>query len=131
MAEKVPVPVVVTEKTYVGRVAFPATVPERLVEWLRFPDDVFACAPAMGLDRAAVDFVLAVLHGKWGLQADVDLPALAIRTGWKFPDMDRIVCDLIKKNYARLGDRLDLYRFWIVLLHVKGTRFVPGGNEEG
>jgi hypothetical protein len=126
MTDKITVPAVQVEKTHVGRVSFPATVPERLVELLQFPEDLMAHAPALGLDRAAVDFILAVLRGKWGLTATVDLQALAIKTGWKYPDMDRIVRELLDKNYARLNDRLDLYRLWIVVLHVKGIRFVAG-----
>jgi hypothetical protein len=30
------------------------------------------------------------------------------------------------KNYARFEERLDLYRLWAVVLHLKGTRFGPG-----
>jgi hypothetical protein len=36
------------------------------------------------------------------------------------------VRDLLAKNYARIDERLDLYRLWVVILHLKGTRFVPG-----
>jgi hypothetical protein len=41
----------------------------------------------------------------------------------QYAEMDAIVRDLIEKNYASLDKRLDLYRFWIVLLHVKGITF--------
>ena len=37
MSDPIPVPAIVIEKTYVGKVAFPASVPERVVEHLRFP----------------------------------------------------------------------------------------------
>jgi len=30
---------------------------------------------------------------------------------------------LVTKTCARLGKRLDLYRFWVMLLHLKGVRF--------
>lgn len=124
MAETIRVAEVVTEKTHVGRVTFPVAVPERLVDLLEFPNDLCERAAALGLDRATVDFVLAVLSGRWGLSATLNLQALAIKTGWKYTDMDRIVRGLLEKNYARLNDRLDLYRLWIVVLHVKGIRFV-------
>lgn len=127
MAVQIPVEAVVVEKTYVGKVAFPVGVPERLAELIRIPEDLQMHAAALGLDEATVRFVLAVLQGKWALGAQLDLQALAIKTGWKYADMDRIVRGLLEKNYARLDQRLELYRFWIVLLHVKGVRFVPAG----
>jgi hypothetical protein len=123
MAESVPVKAVKAERTYVGKVRFPLTVPERLVELIRFPEDVFELAPKMGLNDRAVKFLMAVLHGKWALTAAVDLQQVAIATGMKYSEMDEIVRGLVKKNYARLNERLDLYRFWIALLHVKGIRF--------
>jgi|GEM_PF-1777584 len=123
MSESIPVSAVVVEKTYVGKVRFPVNVPERLVESLAFPDDLFAHAKELGLDDLAVKFLLAVLHGKWSLTVAVDLQRVAIKTGMKYPDMDAIVCGLIEKNYAQLDERLDLYRLWICLLHVKGVKF--------
>ncbi len=123
MATCIPVEKVITEKTFVGRVRFPAAVPERLIEHLEFPGDVFRYARALGLDERAVKFLLAVLHGKWALTAALDLQDMAIKTGFQYAEMDGIVRGLLDKNYARLEDRLDLYRFWIVLLHLKGVRF--------
>lgn len=123
MAEEIEVPAVVREKTFVGKVRFPATVPERLVDLLRFPEDVFELAPKMGLGETSVKFLMAILGGRWAVTAKVDLQDVAIKTGMLYPVMDEIVRDLLEKNYARLNDRLDLYRFWIVLLHVKGVRF--------
>lgn len=123
MAQEIEVPAAVREKTYVGKVNFPATVPERIVDLFRFPEDVFELAPKMGLDETAVKFLMAILNGKWALTAAVDLQDIAIKTGMKYPVMDEIVRSLLDKNYARLNHRLDLYRFWIVLLHVKGVRF--------
>ena len=126
MAEEIIVSAVVVEKTHVGKVQFPVTVPERLVDLLQFPDDVFQLAEKMGLDSKAVKFLMAILRGKWGLRPVIDLQDIAIKTGMQYDDMDEIVRSLIDKNYAKLNDRLDLYRFWIVLLHIKGIRFVPG-----
>jgi hypothetical protein len=126
MSERIPVAQVVTEKTYAGRVKFPVAVPERLAEMLQLPEDLVAHAPAMGLDQSSVEFILAVTKGKCAVTAAVDLQALAIKTGWKYPDMDRIVRGLLEKNYARLPERLDLYRLWVVVLHLKGIRFIAG-----
>ncbi len=123
MADSISVEAVKAEKTYVGKVRFPVTVPERLVELIRFPEDVFQYAPKMGLDDRAVKFLMAVLHGKWAVTAAVDLQEVAINTGMQYSEMDKIVRGLLDKNYARLSERLDLYRFWIALLHVKGVRF--------
>lgn len=123
MAQEIEVPAAVREKTYVGKVNFPASVPERLVDLFRFPEDVFELAPKMGLDETAVKFLMAILNGKWALTAAVDLQDIAIKTGLKYPVMDEIVRSLLDKNYARLNHRLDLYRFWIALLYVKGVRF--------
>jgi hypothetical protein len=117
------VPAVIEEKTYVGKVEFPAAVPERFYELLSFPEDLFRHIEKMGLSQRTVKFLLAALNGKWGLSASVDLQNIAIKTGMQYSEMDAIVRDLIDKNYARLGERLDLYRFWVVLLHVKGIRF--------
>ncbi len=124
MAQKISVEAVVTEKTYIGKVRFPVSVPQGLVDLLRLPDDVNTHAKELGLDETALKFLFAALRGKWGLRADVNLQNLAIKTGMQYADMDAVIRDLIAKNYARLGDRLDLYRFWIVLLHAKGIRFV-------
>jgi hypothetical protein len=123
VAQQILVDAVLKENTHVGRVSFPLAVPEQLVQWLEFPDDVFKHAPQMGLDESAVRFLMAALGGKWALSAAVDLQRIATATGMKYSEMDRIVRELVGKNYARLGERLDLYRFWIVLLHLKGVRF--------
>lgn len=124
MSQKISVEAVVTEKTHIGKVRFPVSVPQGLIDLLRFPDDVNAHAKELGLNETALKFLFAALRGKWGLRADVNLQDLAIKTGMQYGDMDHIIRDLIAKNYARLTDKLDLYRFWIVLLHVKGIRFV-------
>jgi hypothetical protein len=124
MAEKIAVREVFKEHTHVGAVRFPAAVPEGLIDRLRFPDDIFEQAAAMGLTDRTVKFLLAALHGRWAVGVPLDLQEIAIHTGMQYAEMDAIVRDLIAKNYARLDQRLDLYRFWIVLLHVKGVRFV-------
>ncbi len=124
MADEIPVPEVKSERTRVGKVDFPATVPEGLVELIEFPDDVIRYAPKMGLTNHHVIFLLAALRGKCAITAGVDLPDLAGKTGLSFPQMDEIIRDLIDHNYGRLEQRLDLYRFWICLLHEKGIRFV-------
>jgi hypothetical protein len=121
--EIIPVEAVMVEKTHVGKVNFPVNVPQALVDWIEFPQDVIACAGEMGLGERDVKFVVGVLSGKWGMNPLLDLPRLTLKLGMGYPEMDTIVQGLIKKNYARLGERLELYRFWIVLLHVKGIRF--------
>ena len=77
----------------------------------------------MGLNERTIKFLMGALNGKWSLTASADLQDIAIKTAMQYAEMDAIVRDLIEKNYARLDKRLDLYRFWIVLLHVKGIRF--------
>jgi hypothetical protein len=114
---------VIVEKTYVGKVRFPASVPERVVEHLRFPEDLYEYVEKMGLNERTIKFLMGALNGKWSLTASADLQDIAIKTAMQYAEMDAIVRDLIEKNYATLGKRLDLYRFWIVLLHVKGIRF--------
>lgn len=121
--ETIGVEAVIAEKTFVGKVRFPATVPEAFVDLLRFPEDLYEYVEKMGLNQRTVKFLLAALNGKWSLTAGSDLQDIAIKTAMQYAEMDAIVRDLIDKNYARLGDRLDLYRFWVVLLHVKGIRF--------
>jgi hypothetical protein len=123
MGEKIPVASVITEKTFVGKVRFPASVPESFVDLLRFPEDLYEHTEKMGLNQRTVKFLLAALNGRWGLTARVDLQDMAIKTAMQYSEMDAIIRDLIDKNYARLGERLDIYRFWVVLLHVKGIRF--------
>ena len=123
MSDVIPVEAVVIEKTFVGKVCFPATVPEAFIELLRFPQDLFENIQKMGLNQRTVKFLLAALNGRWGLTAGADLQDIAIKTGMQYSEMDAIVRDLIDKNYARLDKRLDLYRFWVVLLHVKGVTF--------
>jgi len=123
MSDPIPVEAVIVEKTFVGKVRFPASVPERVVEHLRFPEDLYEYVGKMGLNERTIKFLLAALNGRWSLTASADLQDIAIKTAMQYAEMDAIVRDLIEKNYARLDKRLDLYRFWIVLLHVKGVRF--------
>ena len=123
MRDTVGVEAVVAEKTFVGKVRFPVTVPESIVDFVQFPQDLYENVEKMGLNQRTVKFLLAALNGKWSLTAGVDLQDIAIKTAMQYSEMDGIIRDLIDKNYARLGDRLDLYRFWVVLLHVKGIRF--------
>ncbi len=124
MAEKLPVKDIKIERTHIGRVRFPTAVPQGLVELIEFPDDLSRYVKALGLTNLHVVFLLGVLRGKCAVTASVDLPDLAEKTGLNFQQMDDMIRDLIEKNYARLEQRLDLYRFWICLLHVKGIRFV-------
>jgi hypothetical protein len=112
----------------VGKVDFPATVPEGLVNYMRFPDDLYEHVDKMGLNQRTVKFLLGALNGKWSLTAGADLQDIAIKTAMRYSEMDAIIRDLIEKNYARLDKRLDLYRFWIVLLRVKGIRFVESDD---
>jgi hypothetical protein len=123
VSDPIPVEAVVIEKTHVGKVNFPATVPERFYDLLRFPEDLYEHVEKMGLTQRTVKFLLAALNGKWGLTAAIDLQDIAIKTAMQYSEMDTIIRDLVDKNYARLGERLDIYRFWVVLLHVKGVRF--------
>lgn len=124
MSDAIPVAAVVTEKTYVGKVRFPSTVPEGIVDLLRFPEDLYEYVEKMGLNQRTVKFLLGALNGRWSLTANSDLQDIAIKTAMQYSEMDAIIRDLIDKNYARLDKRLDLYRFWVVMLHVKGVRFV-------
>jgi hypothetical protein len=128
MGEKVPVESVIVENTFVGKVHFPATVPESFIDHLRFPEDLYEHTEKMGLNERTVKFLLAALNGRWGLTARVDLQDMAIKTAMQYSEMDAIIRDLIEKNYATLGERLDIYRFWVVLLHVKGIRFVESSD---
>jgi len=128
MSDAIPVGDVVTEKTYVGKVRFPSSVPESFVDLLRFPEDLYEHVEKMGLNQRTVKFLLAALNGKWSLTASADLQDIAIKTAMQYAEMDAIVRDLIEKNYARLDKRLDLYRFWVVLLHVKGVHFKKARN---
>jgi hypothetical protein len=121
--EVIPVDAVIIEKTHVGKVNFPATVPEQFYDLIRFPDDLYENLEKMGLTKRVEKFLLAALNGKWSLTAGVDLQDIAIKTGMQYSEMDSIIRDLLDKNYARLDKRLDLYRFWVVLLHVKGIEF--------
>jgi hypothetical protein len=123
MSDPIPVESVIVEKTYVGKVRFPASVPERVVDHLRFPEDLYEYVEKMGLNERTIKFLLGALNGRWSLTASADLQDIAIKTAMQYAEMDAIVRDLIEKNYATLGERIDLYRFWIVLLHVKGIRF--------
>jgi hypothetical protein len=124
--EIVLVEAVVKEKTFVGKINFPVSVPEGLIDWLQFPDDLVRHASEMGLSHRDVTFILGALRGKWGLRADVNPPDLGPRIGMSFEEIDTIVRALIEKNYANYGQYLDLYRLWIVVLHCKGVRFDIG-----
>ena len=128
MAEIVPVEAVVTEKTFVGKVNFPVSTPENLIDWLQFPQDLVTHADAMGLSHRAVKFLLGALRGKWALSVILDLPDLSAKLGMPYSEMDTIIRDLLEKNYARLGERLDVYRLWIVVLHIKGVEFDITGH---
>jgi hypothetical protein len=123
MSELVLVEAVIREKTFVGKVNFPIAVPEGLIDWLRFPDDLVKHGDEMGLNHRDVKFILGALRGKWGLQADLNPADLGPRISMTFAEIDATVRSLIEKNYAQFKDRLNLYRLWIVLLHVKGVRF--------
>lgn len=128
MAKEIAVPAVVREKTHVGKVDFPATVPLGLAALVTLPEDLQTHAAALGLDERAVKFLLGVLRGKCAITAVPNLPDLAPKIGLSFDEIDEIVRSLLAKNYARFEDRLDLYRLWVVVLHLKGTRFVPGDD---
>ncbi|HUI07949.1 MAG TPA: hypothetical protein VL486_13190 [Verrucomicrobiae bacterium] len=123
MSDRIPVQAIVVEKTHVGKVNFPASVPERFFELIRFPEDLYEHVEKMGLTQRTVKFLLAALNGKWALSASIDLQDIAIKTAMQYSEMDAIVRDLLEKNYARFDKRLDLYRFWVALLYVKGVRF--------
>ncbi|HUK84018.1 MAG TPA: hypothetical protein VLZ12_15465 [Verrucomicrobiae bacterium] len=123
MAEVIPVEAVVTEKTFVGKVNFPVGTPENLIDWIQFPEDLVKYADELGLSHRAVKFLLAAMRGKWMLSVVLNLPDLASKIGMPYSEMDAIIRDLLDKNYARLGERLDLYRLWIVVLHLKGIEF--------
>jgi hypothetical protein len=124
MAAEIPVPAIVREKTFIGKVSFPAAVPDGLAAMIEFPDDLQQWAPQLGLDEKAVRFLFGVLRGRPSVTAGLNLPDLAPRIGLSFDEIDAIVRDLIAKNYARCEERLDLYRLWVVILQLKGTRFV-------
>jgi DNA-binding MarR family transcriptional regulator len=123
MSEDIVVDAVISEKTHMGKINFPVSVPEGLIDWLQFPDDLVQYGDKMGLSHRDVKFILGALRGKWGLQADVNPADLGGRIGMTIAEIDTIVRGLIDKNYAQFKDRLNLYRLWIVLLHVKGVRF--------
>lgn len=126
--EVIPVKAVRVEKTHVGRVAFPEAIPDGLIDYFLFPDDLLQHAPALDLKEHALRFLMGALRSRWAVTAQMDLPDIARKTGLSYAEMDEIVRDLIHKEYARLGDRLDLYRLWICLLHVKGVRFVTAAD---
>lgn len=123
MAEIIPVEAVVSEKTHVGKVNFPVGIPEGMIDWLQFPDDLVTHGDEMGLSHRDIKFILGALRGRWALNADLNLPDLAPRIGMTFEEIDAIVRSLIEKNYAQLDQRLNFYRLWIVVLHVKGIEF--------
>jgi hypothetical protein len=121
--ERIIVETVVEEKTFVGKVNFPASVPEGLATYLVLPDDVVNYASMLGLNSHDVRFIFGALRGKWGLKVNLDLPDLAPRLGLSFDEIDAIVRGLLEKNYIQFEEQMDFYRFWIVLLHAKGIRF--------
>jgi hypothetical protein len=124
MAREIEVPDVVREKTFIGKVDFPTEVPAGLAAMITFPHDLEQWAPKLGLDQRAVRFIFGVMRGRPAISAALNLPDLAPRLGLSFDDIDQIVRDLIAKNYARCDDRLDLYRLWVIILHLQGVRFV-------
>jgi len=123
MPTVITVPATVREKTHIGKVEFPADVPNGLASLIKLPDDLQNWAHRLGLDEKAVRFILGATRGLASVTAGLNLPDLAPRLGLSFDEVDAIVRDLIAKNYARMDDRLDLYRLWVVILHLKGTRF--------
>ena len=124
MVQKIPVEALVRDRTHVGKVDFPAAVPEGLAQMIALPGDLYEHAHALGLEEPSIRFLLGALRGKCAITAAVNLPDLAPKLGLTFAEADAIVRDLVQKNYARLNHRLDLFRLWVVLLHLKGTRFV-------
>jgi hypothetical protein len=124
MATKIAVPAVERQRTHIGKVTFPTAVPQGIVEHIRFPEDFFAYTAKLGLDERASKFIIAALSGKWSITASAELPAIAAKTGMSYAEMDEIVRDLMAKNYAALGSRLDLFKLWVCLLHLTGIRFV-------
>ncbi len=123
MGEKIIVEAVMDEDSFVGKIHIPAEIPQGLVDFFIFPDDLFRYGPKMGLDKQTEKFLIAALRGRWAITASLNLPDIALKTGFHFSVMHDLVRGLLDKNYARLGDRLDLYRFWIAMLHVKGVIF--------
>lgn len=121
--ETIIVPEVVVGKTHAGKVHFPVAVPEGLAEHLRMPDDFVNEADTLGLDSHAMKFILGVTRGRAAMSVELDLPELATKLGMSFAEMDRIVCDLVQKGYAEMGQRLSLYRLWVTVLHLRGIRF--------
>src|ERR1035441_5066088 len=91
MSDPIPVEAVIVEKTYVGKVRFPASVPERVVEHLRFPEDLYEHVAKMGLNERTVKFLLGALNGRWSLTASADLQDIAIKTAMQYAEMDAIV----------------------------------------
>ena len=90
MDELVSVEAVVAEKTFVGKVKFPVGVPEGMIEWLQFPDDLVKYGDEMGLSHRDVKFILGALNGKWGLNADVNPTDLGPRIGMTFEEIDAL-----------------------------------------
>jgi hypothetical protein len=127
MAETFIVDAIVKEKTHIGKVKFPVAIPEGIAGYLNMPDDLVTAAPALGLSSQDLKFLLGATRGRCVMTVDLDLPDLAPKLGMSFGEMDRIVCDLVAKNYAQMTDRLMLYKLWVVLLHHRGIEFDTQG----
>jgi len=123
MDETITVPDITKEKTFIGKVKFPVAVPEGLASYLNLPDDLVTHATTLGLNTRDVKFLLGATRGRCAMTVDLDLPDLAPKLGMTFAEIDAIICELVKKNYALMTERLMLFRLWVVLLHLKGVEF--------
>lgn len=123
MAQTVIVDAVVRDKTHIGKINFPVNIPEGLATSFRIPDDMLTHAHAMGLQSRHLQFLLGATRGRWAMTVELDLPALAPKLGMSFAELDEIIRDLLEKGYAQMGPRLNLFRYWIVVLHLKGVRY--------
>jgi hypothetical protein len=123
MDETIIVDAVVREKTFIGKVNFPVAIPEGLADYLILPDDLIAHASELGLNNHAVKFLLGATRGRCAMTVDLNLPDLAPKLGMTFAEIDAIIRDLVDKKFADMTNRLQLFRLWVVLLHLKGTEF--------
>src|ERR1035437_1673101 len=101
MSDPIPVEAVIVEKTFVGKVRFPSSVPESFVDLLRFPEDLYEHVEKMGLTERTIKVLLGSLKGRSSLTASADQQNSASKTAVEYAEMDAIVRDLIEKNYAR------------------------------
>ena len=123
MDETIIVEAVTREKTFIGKVNFPAAVPEGIAGYLNLPDDLVTRATELGLSSRDVTFLLGATRGRCAMTVDLNLPDLAPKLGMTFAEIDTIICELVKKNFAQMTDRLLLFRLWVVILHLKGIEF--------